>query len=398
MLKKITQQRWPVVIIGAGPVGMLLALLLARRKIHSLLIEKRMGNLEWSKAIGITPPSLAILAKVEMDRTFITHGVKVTEAVVHDDSGIAGEVHFDRLASAYPFILVLPQSKTLEILGNALAANPYVEYRRGVDLVKVRQTGGVVEVGLQATGGGGAMTLQAEWLIGCDGSKSTVRNLLNIDSARKTYPTRFVMGDFGENTRWGRQAHLFFTKHGALESFPLPSDKRRWVASITKTVGRQTLEQFLVDQTARISGVQLKGSLDSPLFEFQPERMDVTRLYCGRVILAGDAAHVMSPIGGQGMNTGLADADLLAEALPNLLADDRSPTWLNHYDKTRRRAARSATRRAAAGMWVGTRISTPASVIRSTAFRRLLLRPPLLQRLPPHFAMLTIPDGRKGLK
>ncbi len=390
------QQRWPVVIVSAGPVGMLLALLLAGRKIHSLLIEKRPGNLEWSKAIGITPPSLAILAKAGIDRGFIARGVKVIEAVVHDDCGIAGEVRFDRLASAYPFILTLPQSQTLELLADALKASPFVEYRRGVELVTVRQTGGVVEAGLQATGGGDEQTLQAEWLIGCDGSKSTVRNLLNIGSARKTYPTRFVMADFGENTRWDRQAHLFFTRHGSLESFPLPAGKRRWVASVTKTAESRTLEQYLVNQTALISGVQLKDARDSPLFEFQPERLDVSRLYCGRVILAGDAAHVMSPIGGQGMNTGLADADLLAETLPRLLADDRASAALERYDQIRRRAAQTATRRAAAGMWVGTRMSAPASVIRSAAFRRLILRPPLLQRLPPHFAMLTIPDGRKG--
>jgi 2-polyprenyl-6-methoxyphenol hydroxylase-like FAD-dependent oxidoreductase len=299
MLKPAPQQRWPVLIVGAGPVGMLLALLLAGRKIHSLLIEKRPGSLEWSKAIGITPPSLAILAKAGIDRTFITHGVKVTEAVVHDGCGIAGEVRFDRLASAYPFILTLPQSKTLEILAHALEASPYVEVRRSVELVTVSQTGGAVEVGLQATGGGDEKTIQAEWLIGCDGSKSTVRNLLSIGSSRKAYPTRFVMADFGENTRWDRQAHLFFTRQGSLESFPLSAGKRRWVASITKTAEGRTLEQFLVDQTALISGVQLKDPRDSPLFEFQPERLDVSRLYCGRVILAGDAAHVMSPIGWQ---------------------------------------------------------------------------------------------------
>jgi hypothetical protein len=165
MLKPAPQQRWPVLIVGAGPVGMLLALLLAGRKIHSLLIEKRPGSLEWSKAIGITPPSLAILAKAGIDRTFITHGVKVTEAVVHDGCGIAGEVRFDRLASAYPFILTLPQSKTLEILAHALEASPYVEVRRSVELVTVSQTGGAVEVGLQATGGGDEKTIQAEWLI-----------------------------------------------------------------------------------------------------------------------------------------------------------------------------------------------------------------------------------------
>jgi 2-polyprenyl-6-methoxyphenol hydroxylase-like FAD-dependent oxidoreductase len=111
----------------------------------------------------------------------------------------------------------------------------------------------------------------------------------------------------------------------------------------------------------------------------------------GRVTLAGDAAHLMSPIGGQGMNVGFGDAAALAEVLADAIKSgaDAGPT-LAAYERSRRRVAQIAIGRAARGMWVGTRRGALAGLWREPLLR-LLLAPPLCRKLPPYFAMLTLP-------
>jgi 2-polyprenyl-6-methoxyphenol hydroxylase-like FAD-dependent oxidoreductase len=110
------------------------------------------------------------------------------------------------------------------------------------------------------------------------------------------------------------------------------------------------------------------------------------------VILCGDAAHLMSPIGGQGMNTGWADAEFVAEMLHMIERHGACPArLLRAYDRCRRRAAATARRRAAAGMWLGTRTGVVRSLLRDLFMRHLLFRGPLSAHVGPYFAMLTIP-------
>jgi demethylmenaquinone methyltransferase/2-methoxy-6-polyprenyl-1,4-benzoquinol methylase len=207
-----------------------------------------------------------------------------------------------------------------------------------------------------------------------------VRELAGIACARKQYRPRFAMGDFADQTGWGDVAHLFFTTRGSVESFPLPGGQRRWITPATID---------LVGRVREITGVDLSASRQFSQSEFQPERLLCDRYSTGRVILCGDAAHVMSPIGGQGMNTGFADAEFLATTLRD------GTNGLRDYDRQRHRAFRIAARRAARGMWLGTRTSRVASALRSWFLRAVLLRPPVVHRLPAYFAMLTIPRGMR---
>ena len=112
---------WPVIIIGAGPVGLLLANLLGRQNIRCLLAEKRLESAEWSKAIGVTPPSLDILEKGCLHRPVLEAGVRVKKAIVHDERGPAGSVSFEQIESGFRFILTLPQYDTTKILEKSLA-------------------------------------------------------------------------------------------------------------------------------------------------------------------------------------------------------------------------------------------------------------------------------------
>jgi 2-polyprenyl-6-methoxyphenol hydroxylase-like FAD-dependent oxidoreductase len=148
----------------------------------------------------------------------------------------------------------------------------------------------------------------------------------------------------------------------------------------------------LKERVRRISGHRLGPQ--EPLWEsaFRPGRMLASHYHRGRVVLCGDAAHVMSPIGGQGMNTGFADAEYLANILADL-CEDPGP-WqrdLAAYGRLRRRAFRVAAARAARGMWLGTRTGPWGSRLRAIVTGRALLHPRWAPRVAARFAMLTIP-------
>jgi 2-polyprenyl-6-methoxyphenol hydroxylase-like FAD-dependent oxidoreductase len=149
----------------------------------------------------------------------------------------------------------------------------------------------------------------------------------------------------------------------------------------------------LIEAVRRRAGVDLSASACTFESAFSVRRRLAQRYVHGRVTLAGDAAHLMSPIGGQGMNVGFADAAALAEVLAVASGGAAPAPALAEYDRTRRAAARVAIGRAARGMWLGTRQGRLASLWREPLLR-LLLAPPVCHALPPYFAMLTLPHTR----
>jgi 2-polyprenyl-6-methoxyphenol hydroxylase-like FAD-dependent oxidoreductase len=198
------------------------------------------------------------------------------------------------------------------------------------------------------------------------------------------------MGDFPDATSWAGEARLVFTPTGSIESFPLPRGRRRWVVQAEC----ETPDAAVIARRVKaVTGVLLDPGAAEGVTRFTPERRLSGGYFKGRVVLCGDAAHVMSPIGGQGMNTGLADAWHLASVLCHLCATGEAPgPRLTQYERCRRRAFGVAADRAARGMWLGTLKGPMAAALRSLFIRDILRGPFLRDRLAPHFAMLTIPD------
>jgi 2-polyprenyl-6-methoxyphenol hydroxylase-like FAD-dependent oxidoreductase len=368
---------YDVIIVGAGPVGLLLGCLLQQRGLHVRVLEKRVQTLAHSAAIGITPPSLHILGQLGLAEEFVLAGIKVHDCFVHGHLGLLGRLSFRDIPDVYPFILSLPQVDTIAILRRKLGEEIILT---GCEVTQIQQheDGCVVETPKGS--------LYAKYVVGCDGVRGRVRELIGMPAPGKAYDCHFVMGDFVDRSDLGDEAHLFFTSTGSVESFPLPNGLRRWVV--------QTDQRLNAPPVGLVSDLARERTGLGPLAEdqrneytFTPHYFNCDRYYDGRVILCGDAAHGMSPVGGQGMNTGFADAEFLAEILCRTDALSLLPV----YSRYRRRAAEIAIFRADWGMWLGTWRGRVLSFVRDLVLGGLLRTRPLARRMGSFYAMLTIP-------
>lgn len=383
-----------VVVVGAGPVGLFLANLLGLAGVRCLLVDRRPNRGVPSMAIGVMPPSLKRLAAIGVAEQAVAAGCRVSGALVHDEKRVLGRLDLSALPPPFPFILSLPQGDLMGLLADRLASWPTVGYWPCHEMVAVRQGSGFVEAHLQKVGGSGTVSVRSMFLAGCDGHDSTVRQCLRIPFDFKWYNSGFVMGDFEDRTGWADEARLFFTPLGAVESFPLPGGRRRWVAQCSQGSKRRD-PAYLAERVAQIARLRL--SLSEMLWHssFRPSRLLCRRFAEGRVALCGDAAHIMSPVGGQGMNAGFGDAWHLGLALAECVKQGTGHRpLLADYSVARRQFAKLAAARAARGMWVGTRTGRGPSLIRSLLLRNVLLQPPFACRLPPYFAMLTLPESK----
>lgn len=365
------------IIVGGGPVGLLLACLLKQQGKRIRVLEKRTQPIAHSAAIGITPPSLHILEKLGLVDEFIAAGTKVRDCFVHGQSTRLGCMTFRDIPDEHRFILALPQVTTIAILQRHLGAE-FIE--TGCEVSGVEQFDDHCLVRSSA----GELT--AAYVVGCDGSRSRVREWTGMKAPVHAYDLHFVMGDFIDRTEFGNEAHVFFTATGSVESFPLPGGQRRWIVQ-TETRLDQPPRSLVSELTRQRTGIDVPVADQVNESAFTPHRFNCERYYDRRIILCGDAAHGMSPIGGQGMNTGFADAEFLAEVLshgdPALL--------LPAYSRFRRKAAKTAIFRAQWGMWLGTRKGWTRSVLRDLLLRFLLRHELLAQQMGRFYAMLTIP-------
>jgi 2-polyprenyl-6-methoxyphenol hydroxylase-like FAD-dependent oxidoreductase len=381
-----------VVIIGAGPIGLLLANLLGARGIPTRIFDQREQPLESSMAIGVTPPSMEILRRLGLDQVFQAAGVPVRHAEVHESRRRLGRLDFAQLKSDYPFFLSIPQARTVQLLHDNLAKFPCVKLASGVEFVGLTQKAGEVRTELRGVRSGDCFQVRSRLLVGCDGHRSAVRGAAGLKVSEKAYAQRFVMADFTDRSGLGSEARLFFTAEASVESFPLPGGWRRWIVLANDLREEELPAEYLIRTVKCQAGFDLSQEPVRFVSPFGAKRMLVDHYHAGRVVLAGDAAHTMSSIGGQGMNTGFADAEMLAELLPGALANpDSTPKRFATYDRVRRAAYTVAADRAERGMWLGTLQGRVASFFRKHLIRDVLFSRLMERRLAPHFAMLTIP-------
>lgn len=380
-----------VIVAGAGPVGLLLANLLARDGFSVVLLEARREPRHDSMAIGITPPSLDILETLGLAEAFSNAGVRIRRAHVHERGGTVGTLTFDAADPARPYILSLPQTETEALLAARLAGQPRVTVLRGWSVESVDQGRDGVRIAASEAHTGRERVFAARYAVGCDGAHSAVRTLAGFRVRRKAYAPTFTMADYVDTTPLGEAAHLFFGPERPVESFPLPGGRRRWVLRTGWRDETDLVEPFETS-IARLAGHALPPAACLWRSGFRPRRHEAIRFYRGRVVLCGDAAHGMSPIGGQGMNTGFGDAAHLAHALGTVLRHTADPrVAFARYDRARRSAFRRAAARAALGMSLGTWTGSIRSRLRAALLVRLLRHAATHREAARWFTMRSLP-------
>src|SRR5215471_9855479 len=316
-----------VLVVGAGPVGLTLASELTRHGVSCRIIDKAKLAAPWSRAAGIQARTLELLEKMGLVDAFVTRGNKAQGLGVWSGERQLAHFEFPQLIdSPYPYALLIPQHLTEAILAEHLTRQQGMALERGVALISLTQQEHGVEVLLRRSDGS-ETSVRTRWLVGCDGAHSTVRHLLGMEFCGTTFEQHFALGDMQVDWQGPDDQIAGFAGRGSMiVFFPLGGGRFRVMATYHPQPGTAAEEVTLgyVEQAMQACG--LHGvSLSQPvgLEGFQIQQRKVKQYVQGRILLAGDAAHIHSPLGAQGMNTGMQDAFNLAWKLA-LVASHRA--------------------------------------------------------------------------
>lgn len=302
-------------VVGAGPVGLTMANELVRHGVRCRIIERAPERAQTSRALAIFPRTLEAFETMGLSERFLAGGHRIHGLSLYHREDRIAQIELTSVPSPYPFVLALPQSETERFLSENLAAAG-VEVERNLELTSLTQTSEMVRAVLQHSDGREEI-VETSWLIGCDGAHSSTRHQLGMQFEGAQYEESFILADVQLDSSLARdRLHLFFAEEGILGIIPFAPNRCRIIANIPPESRNQTLPdvtlgdvQGLIDRRASAA---CRVSDPVWLSRFDISHRKVRQFRQLRVFLAGDAAHIHSPAGGQGMNTGIQDACNLA--------------------------------------------------------------------------------------
>ncbi|UEP49060.1 FAD-dependent monooxygenase [Burkholderia ambifaria] len=337
----------PVLIVGAGPTGLAAAMSLARARVPVRIIDRLTTPAPYSRAIGIQARTLELLEQHRAVEPFLVLGHRAHAAALHAGGRVIARLDFDPLQTRYPYLLFLDQSITEQLLAEHLAGLG-VTVERGVTLTACDAGGTSLDVTIRGADGR-EQSFAPSYLIAADGAHSTVRHLLGLGFAGQAFEQTFLLADFSAIPDWPEEEiHLFTTPDGIAGLFPMGGGRYRLVADrppgdASPDAPPPSLAQCEAIVLARVGASIAPSDLAwSSYFRLQSRMVD--RLRHGRVFFAGDAAHVHSPAGAQGMNTGMQEAFNLGWKLARVLGGGTPERLLDTYHAERHPIERDVLR------------------------------------------------------
>lgn len=303
-----------VAIVGAGPAGLSLAIALRQQGASPILLEKRTVTENTSRAGVIHARTLEMLDSLKVAGTLLAQGIRVPTFRVRERGRILLEIGFEGLDTAYPFALMCPQDRTEKALRERFAEVGGTIFR-GAEVTGVERLddGALLTVKTE----NGVHSLMTRWVVACDGAHSFIREASGIGFQGGVYDQTFALADVRMNWPLARdEVTLFLSPEGLMVVGPLPDDRFRIVATVDHSPDhpdKTCMEPLLASRGPQQGEAAIREVLWSSRFTVAHRIADA--VVKGRTILCGDAAHVHSPAGGQGMNTGIQDAISLAAPL-----------------------------------------------------------------------------------
>jgi 2-polyprenyl-6-methoxyphenol hydroxylase-like FAD-dependent oxidoreductase len=319
-----------VLIVGAGPTGLALATQLQRFGTRFRIIDRSLDRARESRALAVQSRTLELLDSVGLAEPLVARGRKGTRVAVHSGARTIGRVQLADIGASdtrFPFILFVSQAETERLIGDHLTRSG-ITIERGVELTHFETQGDCVSCILRHQDGR-EEHMETAYLVGCDGARSFVRKQAGFSFEGGSYPQDFVLADIEADGPLEEGAvNAFLGNRGAALFFPLgepttwrviamraaasPSEQQH-TSNADSPVGPLSLEELEAIVTPPTDG---SVTLHDPVWltHFRLHHRQIAHYRSGRVFLAGDAAHIHSPVGGQGMNTGIQDAWNLVEA------------------------------------------------------------------------------------
>ena len=347
-----------VLIAGAGPVGLALALELQRFGIRFRIVEKKAERSTTSKALGLQPRLSEVFAILGIAGKFFARGFDGVRALnLHTSAKklLTIEMQFPpNLAgreACQPRMIMIPQSVTEEILETTLAERGHVVERRR-ELIGFSQDRDSVSAVIRHEGGA-EETIRAKFLVSCEGAHSVVRKQAGLTFTGATFPLRSLLADV--TIDWDlpdNEVQAWFHRDGSFAALPFGGQKFRLIAECADDPDNAALEvtielfqDLIVERTGK-KNVRIRDPMW--LSDFRINARMVDRFREQRVFVAGDAAHIHSPAGGQGIATGIQDATNLAWKLAAFLREGAPDSLLDTYDEERKPIAREVLHRTSA--------------------------------------------------
>jgi 2-polyprenyl-6-methoxyphenol hydroxylase-like FAD-dependent oxidoreductase len=320
-----------VLIIGAGPSGLTLAASLVKNGIATTMVDRQAAGANTSRAAVVNARTLEVLEDLDVARRLVKKGIQAPRFTIRDRACTLIPIDFSELPTDYPYSLMVPQSTTEKLLldrlvelgGSVIRPKTLTSISQDADAVTARFDDGDI--------------IRARYAVGADGMHSTVREQAGIGFEGGVYGESFVLADVrlsGEAP--ADEVILFWAKAGLTVVAPLPGDIFRIVAPVAdapEQPSAQYIQQILDSRGPGAGRMVVTDVIWGSRFRIHHRVADTYR--AGRLLLSGDAAHVHSPAGGQGMNLGIQDAVALADALAGVLGGAPDGT-LDDYSAARR--------------------------------------------------------------